>query len=104
MAEANGGNVKITFLGTEDKDYLLDIESVVVSQTMPETMYQPMHKDNVYGYKNGDVIQTGLVGYVVETYLCKYDPVSGLLVSRELLHTVSYETRDIIIIRIENEE
>ena len=104
LAEANGGNVKITFLGTEDKDYLLDIESVVVSQTMPETMYQPMHKDNVYGYKNGDVIQTGLVGYVVETYLCKYDPVSGLLVSRELLHTVSYETRDIIIIRIENEE
>lgn len=104
LAEAIGGNVKITFMGTEDKEYLLDIESTVVSQTEPTTVYQSMQKDNVYGYKDGNVIQTGLTGYVVETYLCKYDRVTGELVSRELLHTVSYEKRDIIIIKIENAE
>jgi vancomycin resistance protein YoaR len=101
LAEATGGSVKITFLGTEDKEYLLDIESVTVTQYMPEIIYQSMPKDNVYGYKDGNVIQSGLTGYLVETYLCKYDPVTGLLVSRELLSTVSYEKRDIIIIKIE---
>ena len=104
LAEAIGGNVKITFMGTEDKEYLLDIESTIISQTEPTTVYQSMQKDNVYGYKDGNVIQTGLTGYVVETYLCKYDRVTGELVSRELLHTVSYEKRDIIIIKIENAE
>jgi vancomycin resistance protein YoaR len=101
LAEATGGSVKITFLGTEDKEYLLDIESVTVTQYMPEIIYQSMPKDNVYGYKDGNVIQSGLTGYLVETYLCKYDPVTGLLVSRELLSSVSYEKRDIIIIKIE---
>ena len=101
LAEANGGSVKITFLGTEDKEYLLDIESVTVAQFAPEIIYQSMQKDNVYGYKDGNVIQSGLIGYQIETYLCKYDPVTGVLVSRELLSTVSYEKRDIIIIKIE---
>lgn len=104
LAEATGGNVKITFMGTEDKEYLLDIESSIISQTQPVMIYQSMQKDNVYGYKDGNVIQTGLVGYTVEVYLCKYDPLTGELVSRELLHSVSYEKRDIIVIKIENAE
>ncbi len=104
LAEAIGGNVKITFMGTEDKEYLLDIESVILSQNPPATIYQSMLKDNVYGYKDGSVIQTGLTGYTVEVYLCKYHTDTGELVSRELLHTVSYEKRDIIVIKIENAE
>ena len=104
LAEANGGNVKITFMGTEDKEYLLDIESTVVAKNSPSTVYQSMQKDNVYGYTDGTIIQTGLIGYTVEVYLCKYDPITGELVSRELLHQVSYEKRDIIVIKIENME
>lgn len=104
LAEAIGGNVKITFMGTEDKEYLLDIESTIISQTPPATVYQSMQKDNVYGYKDGNVIQTGLTGYLVETYLCKYDPNTGELVSRELLSRISYEKRDIIVVKIENAE
>ncbi len=104
LAEAIGGNVKITFMGTEDKEYLLDIESTVISQSAPTIVYQTMQKDNVYGYKDGSVIQTGLTGYVVETYLCKYDRVTGILISRELLSQITYEKRDIIIVKIENAE
>ncbi len=102
VAEANGNSVKVSFLGTEDKEYLLDIESVTLAQYAPEIVYQSMQKDNVYGYKDGNVIQSGLTGYLIETYLCKYDPVTGELVSRELLTTVAYEKRDIIVIKIEN--
>lgn len=104
LAEAVGGNVKITFMGTEDKEYLLDVESNIVSQVQPTIIYQSMQKDNVYGYKDGNVIQTGLVGYTVEVYLCKYDPITGDLISRELLHSITYEKRDIIVIKIENQE
>lgn len=104
LAEAIGSSVKITFMGTEEKKYLLDIESTIVLQNDPTILYQNMQKDNVYGYKDGDVIQTGLTGYEVITYLCKYDRNTGTLVSREMLSTVTYETRDIIIVRIENSE
>ena len=96
--------VKITFMGTEDKEYLLDIESTIISQTAPSIIYQSMQKDNVYGYQDGNIIQTGLTGYVVEVDLCKYDPLTGELVSRELLHQISYEKRDVIVIKIENQE
>lgn len=104
LAEAIGGNVKITFMGTEDKEYLLDIESTIISQTPPSMVYQSMQKDNVYGYTDGNVIQTGLTGYLVEVYLCKYDPITGELVARELLDRISYEKRDIIVIKIENSD
>lgn len=104
LAEASGSSVKITLMGTEEKTYLLDIESVVIAETAPNVIYQSMQKDNVYGYKDGDVIQSGLTGYVVETYLCRYDRKTGALVSRELLDTVSYESRDTIIIKIESNE
>ena len=104
LAEAIGGNVKITFMGTEDKEFLLDIESTVVAQSAPVTIYQSMQKDNVYGYKDGNIIQTGLTGYTVEVYLCKYDPTTGVLVAKELLHTVTYEKRDIIVVKIEGAE
>lgn len=104
LAEATGGKVKITFLGTEDKAYLLDIESVTIAQTVPNITYQSMENDNVYGYEDGDVIQSGLTGYTVETYLCKYNAKTGELISRELLGTVTYESRDIVIIKIESSE
>lgn len=102
QAEAIGSNVKITLMGTEEKSFLLDIESVVIAEKLPTIIYQPMSENNVYGYKDGDVIQSGVTGYDVEVYLCKYDRKTGELISRELLSTISYEMRDIIVVKIEN--
>ncbi len=104
LAEATGGTVKITFLGTESKEHLLGVESYTIQQSNPTVIYQSMTKDNVLGYKDGDVIQTGVTGYVIQLYLCRYDPESGMLISRELLETVSYERRDKIIVRIQDDE
>lgn len=100
LAQASGNSVKITIMGTDTQKYLLDIESSIVTQTEPVIVYQPMQEDNVYGYKDGDVIQTGLTGYEVVTYLCKYDRRTGALVSREVLSTVIYESRDTVIVKI----
>lgn len=102
VAEANGSTVKITFQGTEDKQFLYSLESETIEQTAPNTIYQSMTKDNAFDYRDGQVLQVGLTGYIVETYLCKYDPETGALVSRELLSQVSYEKRDQIVVRIES--
>lgn len=100
LAQATGSSVKITIMGTETRKYMVDIESSVVTQTDPVTVYQPMQEDNVYGYQDGDIIQTGLTGYEVITYICTYDRRTGALVSREMLETIVYESRDIIVIKI----
>lgn len=100
LAEANGNSIKITIMGTDTNQYLLDVEYSIVSQTDPTIVYQPMQEDNVYGHKDGDVLQTGLTGYEVITYLYKYNRRTGELVSREMLETVVYETRDIVIVKI----
>lgn len=104
MAEAYGSNVKITLIGTEEKSYLLDIEVEILEKFEPETVYQIMQKNNVHGYKDGDIIQTGLAGYSVVTYLCKYDRKTGELISKEVLDEIIYERRDIIVIKIEGTE
>lgn len=104
LAEANGSTVKITFLGTEDKPYLLGVESYTVNKSTPSVIYQSMVKDNALDYKDGDVIQTGLTGYEIQLYLCRYDPETGMLVSRELLYNVTYERRDKIVVRIQDSE
>ena len=104
LAKAVDGNVTITFIGTEDKAYVLEIESVVMLVRPSSTVYQSMSPNNVYGYKDGDVLQSGLTGYDVETYLCMYDRLTGELVAKELLATIAYETRDTILVKIENNE
>lgn len=104
QAQATGSSVKIILIGTEEKSYILDIETEIIAQSEPETMYQPMQQDNVYGYKDGDVIQTGLTGYQVVTYLCKYDRSTGALISKTVLAEIVYEKRDNIIVKIENTE
>ena len=103
LAEAEGSNVKITFMGTQEKSYLIDIETEIIAQSDPVILYQSMLADNVYGYKDGDMIQTGLTGYQVIVYLCKYNSTTGAFISKEVLAQINYEKRDIIIIRIENE-
>ena len=104
QAQANGSSVKITLIGTEEKSYVLDIETEIIAQIDPETLYQPMQQDNVYGYKDGDVMQTGLTGYQVVTYLCKYNRSTGALISKTVLAEITYEKRDNIIVKIENTE
>lgn len=100
LASADGSNVSITFLGTEDRDYAVKLETVVKETFTPTTTYQQMPPDNVYGYKNNQVIQDSLTGYAIEVYMCKYDPRTGELLEKVLLHEARYESRDRIVIRI----
>jgi hypothetical protein len=49
---------------------------------------------------DGHVLQSGISGYDIDTYLCQYD-AGGMLISSTLLSSNHYNKRDTIIVRIE---
>ena len=100
VAIAEGSTVSITFQGTDDKDYVIRLETVVKATFAPTTTHQYMDKDNIFGYVNGQVIQTSQTGYLAEVYVCKYDKKTGFLLEKVLLETAKYESRDRIVIKI----
>ena len=104
IATAQGSTVSITFMGTDDRDYTLKLETVVKETFAPSTVYQYMVKDNAFGYLDGQVTQTSQTGYAIEIYLCKYDKKTNQLVERVLLEEARYEARDRIVIKIESGE
>jgi vancomycin resistance protein YoaR len=101
-ATASSGTVSITFMGTDDKDYTIRMETVVKETYTPSTTYRYMDINNVFDYVHGQVIQTSQTGYLIEVYICKYDKKTGALLEKELLHEARYESRDRIVIRIES--
>lgn len=103
IAEINESTVTIRLLGTAEEIVSYSLENQILAIYNPNTIYQPMRENNQQGYLNGHVLQTGISGYDIDTYLCKYDE-AGALVSRVLLSSDHYDKRDTIIVRIEGEE
>ena len=103
-ATASGGNVSILILGTDERDYYVEIESTVSSTDKPDIIYEDFEFDNEEGFEDGDVIREGIAGYSVKTYKCKYDKSSGQLLSKDFEATSQYETLDEIVARVAPEE
>ena len=107
MATANGSTVSIQLLGTVAEDapvYRMELKNLVLAIYNPNTIYQPMSQDNQQGYVDGYVLQSGVSGYDIETYLYKYDATTGELISATLIASDHYEKRDHIVVRIEGFE
>ncbi len=100
LASAKGGQVTIQLLGTETRAYKPIVESDIIKTLDPETIYQSMSKDNVYGYENGQVLQAGHTGYTIEVYYCRYDSETNTLIGRDLLCEVKYDKCDELVVRI----
>ena len=112
VAEAKGSTVTVALHGSvetrEDilgnkipvKDYYVTLENEVVAEYTYKTVYQPMTQDNPQGYLDGHALQKGIIGYDVNTYLCKFDNLTGLMISRELISSQHYEKRDEILVQI----
>lgn len=99
LASVSGSSVTITLLGTDTTSYTTAVEYEIVNTYEPHTSHQLMPPENTYGYKDGEVIQAGLVGYEVNVYLVRYTS-SGTQITRILLHTANYASRDEIVVRI----
>lgn len=101
FAVAHGGSVTVNIMGTKDASTITRLEYAIADTMEPETVYQYMTADNVYGYQDGHVLQAGITGYIVKVYLCEYDAVTGMELSRTLYSSCTYNRRNQIVIRIE---
>lgn len=103
IAYANGSDVSVQLLGEEDKGYTVQINAEIVGEELPETIVQVVAKNNVYNYTDGQIMQTGITGYEVQTSVDKFDDRTGQLISSTLVDTSTYAKRDQIVISIESE-
>lgn len=94
------GNVNVKILGTDEKDYYIEMHYSIISTTPYETVYREMAPDNKEGYKDGDVIVTPYKGYQVISYKCKFDKLTGSQLSKDLECVNTYNHRDKVICKI----
>ena len=101
-AEYVGGYVKVSIWGTEERDYYIMLDSGISSTIASETVYREYEYDNHEGYRDGDVIEEGSAGYLVKTYLIKYDRKTGKELSREFLVNSKYPAVNRVVARVED--
>ena len=102
-AEVSGGYVTIQILGTEEKDYYVEMSYVISETYKPETEYKDFKANNPEGYKDGDVIEEGTTGYLVKTYKSKYNRATGALISKDFVANSQYKTVNRVVARVEAE-
>lgn len=103
-AKAVDGKVKISIMGTDELDYVVAMDYEISGTRAFQTQYKDYKPNNEEGYKDGDVIQEGVVGYVVKIFRLKYDDQSGELISRDFVNTTQYSSQPKIIARVEAPE
>ena len=102
LIEANARNsyVTVRLRGTEDRDYYVKMEYEIIEELEAQEVIREMAPDNEEGYTDGQVIQSGYSGYIVDTYRCKYSTASDALISRDYESHSAYEPHNKIIVSI----
>lgn len=95
-ASVSGGEVHITLMGTEWKDYTVKM-SYEVLETYPWETVDKVITDG--SYRDGEVIDTPYTGYKVVTYMTKYDK-NGNKISTQQVAVSHYNKRDKTIARV----
>jgi vancomycin resistance protein YoaR len=95
------GFVHCKLVGTDEKDYYVEMEYEVLGYQYYETVTEVYAPDNPDGYRDGQVIQTPYRGCTVKTYKLKYDKETKELISREEDRISKYKKRDRIVVSIQ---
>ena len=97
-AEADGGSVTITLMGTDEKDYYVEMEYEVLSKTDYKTVVKEVSAGS--GHRDGEVETTPYTGYTIQTYKCKYNKETDELISREKEAYSVYSKRDKVVYKV----
>lgn len=100
-AVATGGTVTVSIVGTNVKDYTVEMEYEILSSEDYSVTYKTMSANNTEGYKNGDYIVEPYTGYKIKTYRVKKDIETGEVISRDYIDQSTYKKRDGVICKIE---
>lgn len=101
VAICQGSAVSIQLVGTNTRDYRVDVQTRVLNQTQPQTIIKVVDRDNVKGYYEGQILQTGIVGSTVQTSVYKYRLSDNQLIATILIDRSEYSSRDEVVIAIE---
>lgn len=97
LMSVHDGSVWLEYLGTDTKDYYVEMEWEQTGKTAWERVDVPYTEANRKKYPDhgvGDTIVTPYTGYKGYTYKCKYDKETNELISREQEAFSSYAKRD----------
>lgn len=100
-ASVSGGKVHIKLLGTDTKDYYVEMTNKTL-ETYPSGVSYENHKPGE-GYYDGQELQNAYTGYKVVTYKNKYDKQTKQLISSEQEAVSVYSKRDRLVVRITGE-
>ena len=88
------GYVDIELVGTDTKDYYVEMDYVVLSKDPWETKEREVTDGS---YADGETITSPYTGYTVDTYKYKYDKQTDELISKELEAHSEYTRRDKVV-------
>jgi vancomycin resistance protein YoaR len=103
VAIAEGNCVTINIFGTDERQYDIELNTEIIKQHDPQTIYQVMDKNNVMGYEDGHVLVSGITGFDVEVYKIKRHKQTGSQVSKDLVNESNYNKRDQKEVQIEDD-
>ena len=103
-ASYSGGYVRISFSGTEERDYYRMLGSEVTNTYKADTEYVTFTWDNSEGYENGDVLQEGRDGYQVKSYTVRYARSNDAKISSDYVATSEYGSVNHIVARVDVQE
>lgn len=99
-AEADGGAVTITLVGTDEKDYYIEMEYEVWGTTAWEEKEEETDDKD----KDGKTKISPYTGYTVQTYKVKYNKETDEQISREKEAYSVYAKRDKVVYKYKGEE
>lgn len=100
QASIVGGMLNIDLIGTNSREYRVEIVYEVMETVNPDTLYNTMLSDNPAGYQAGDVLVEGIAGTTIRTKLCKYTKDTFTLIAEEEIAESVYEKRDQVLIKL----
>lgn len=93
-ANVANGDVNITFVGTETRDYYVEMKQKVLATYSYDTIEK---EDKTGNYKPGETMVTPYTGYKVETYKYRYDRKTDELIDVTYDRTSTYDKRDKVV-------
>ncbi len=100
-ATVSNGTLHISIVGTESRDYQVEIEYLTTDTIHPGTLKNLMSATNPGGYKDGDILLSPLTGYKVQVYRYTYDGSTGKQLSSDLFEVITYSARDAVVVQLE---
>lgn len=97
-AEVSDGYMRMQILGTDERDYYVEMEYEITGYITPSIEYEDHEAGS--GYYDGQILAAGSSGPYVKTYKCKYDKETGELISRDFETRSTYRATNTKVVRI----